>query len=458
MEKSQADTAVADLAKGGIQQKIYRLHSFLFGIDAACSRGDSETALGLGLRLLGFLESECKSIEDVTYIEPIKRQVLKKIATASQETQVDRLALEEARAASDFKFRQGKTIDVERIENEAFYRAFVQRSKPEDNAAHSTTKDISNNLVPETKNSTADVPHRDGVLDLGEEVNGFRSSKAPAQSRLTSLYTHAHQKVAETVLKDPDFLGVAPKAKYSAATLPSAGSYRRRATENRDNDRLPSPESEAKINPYSLNRKRPNNPYGAKRKPEKFKKASREVPKEVAREEMSSDDDSPSEPPSVSFVTAKQKLALDLAKKNGATPASNSYQSGPSTSFASRPPGKTLGMSRRGVRGSFIPPIRGANAPSAGAAVGAVSMPRGPSADNTATEDSTRKCMEMLAGPDGELPDKLKNLEPRLLEHVSNEIMDQDPNVRWDDIAGLEHAKKCVTEMVIYPLDRKSVV
>lgn len=115
---------------------------------------------------------------------------------------------------------------------------------------------------------------------------------------------------------DPDFLGVAPKAKYSAATLPSAGSYRRRATENRDNDRLPSPESEAKINPYSLNRKRPNNPYGAKRKPEKFKKASREVPKEVAREEMSSDDDSPSEPPSVSFVTAKQKLVRLLETWN----------------------------------------------------------------------------------------------------------------------------------------------
>ena len=43
----------------------------------------------------------------------------------------------------------------------------------------------------------------------------------------------------------------------------------------------------------------------------------------------------------------------------------------------------------------------------------------------------------LLAGPDGELPDRLRNLEPRLLEHVSNEIMDQDPNVRWDDIGKL---------------------
>lgn len=45
--------------------------------------------------------------------------------------------------------------------------------------------------------------------------------------------------------------------------------------------------------------------------------------------------------------------------------------------------------------------------------------------------------MEILCGPDGELPEKLKNLEPRLIEHVSNEIMDRDPNVRWDDIGNI---------------------
>lgn len=84
----------------------------------------------------------------------------------------------------------------------------------------------------------------------------------------------------------------------------------------------------------------------------------------------------------------------------------------------------------------------------------------------------------------------MRNLEPRLIEHVSNEIMDRDPNVRWDDIgnvkscssfclvhqiklavcilmklsmsfndhvAGLEHAKKCVNEMVVYPLQRPDI-
>ena len=45
--------------------------------------------------------------------------------------------------------------------------------------------------------------------------------------------------------------------------------------------------------------------------------------------------------------------------------------------------------------------------------------------------------MELLCGPDGELPEKLRNLEPRLIEHVSNEIMDKDPNVRWEDIGNI---------------------
>ncbi|EFJ06360.1 hypothetical protein SELMODRAFT_236550 [Selaginella moellendorffii] len=35
--------------------------------------------------------------------------------------------------------------------------------------------------------------------------------------------------------------------------------------------------------------------------------------------------------------------------------------------------------------------------------------------------------------------------------------MERDSNVRWDDIAGLDHAKKSVTEMVIWPLLRPDI-
>ena len=56
-----------------------------------------------------------------------------------------------------------------------------------------------------------------------------------------------------------------------------------------------------------------------------------------------------------------------------------------------------------------------------------------------------------MAGPDGELPDKLKNVEPKLIEHISNEIMDQDPNVRWDDIGELANGLvSCSLVYVLY--------
>ncbi|RHN50628.1 putative microtubule-severing ATPase [Medicago truncatula] len=62
--------------------------------------------------------------------------------------------------------------------------------------------------------------------------------------------------------------------------------------------------------------------------------------------------------------------------------------------------------------------------------------------------------LDILRGPDGLLPQKLRNLAPHHIEHVSNEIMDKYPDVHWDDIAGLAHAKKCVNEMAVFPLRR----
>ncbi|XP_059624640.1 ATPase family AAA domain-containing protein FIGL1-like [Cornus florida] len=77
--------------------------------------------------------------------------------------------------------------------------------------------------------------------------------------------------------------------------------------------------------------------------------------------------------------------------------------------------------------------------------------------DYNTLDDSTKRCLETLCGPKGEIPEKLRNLEPHHIEQVTNEIMERDPNVRWDDIAGLEHAKKSVTEMVIWPLLRPDI-
>ncbi|KAH9622512.1 hypothetical protein KSS87_005656, partial [Heliosperma pusillum] len=152
------------------------------------------------------------------------------------------------------------------------------------------------------------------------------------------------------------------------------------------------------------------------------------------------------------FVTARIKLEMDSRQKKGIGSSPNSSVSPSDYNSNSRGyGGKSYGVSRRGVRGNFVPPIR-----SNGSNTGNLTARIGGKCDDT-MEDSTKKCLELLCGPDGELPEKLRNLEPRLIEHVSNEIMDRDPNVRWDDIAGLEHAKKCVTEMVVWPLLRPDI-
>ncbi|KAF9299798.1 hypothetical protein BGZ74_008643 [Mortierella antarctica] len=49
---------------------------------------------------------------------------------------------------------------------------------------------------------------------------------------------------------------------------------------------------------------------------------------------------------------------------------------------------------------------------------------------------------------------RLKNIEPRMIETIKNEIMDSVPQVEWKDISGLEHAKETITEAVTWPLLR----
>ncbi|KAI3705506.1 hypothetical protein L1987_75745 [Smallanthus sonchifolius] len=148
------------------------------------------------------------------------------------------------------------------------------------------------------------------------------------------------------------------------------------------------------------------------------------------------------------FVTARTKLEMDVRHKRGLAGSPNPSVS-PQSDGTNRGYGVKSYGPRRGIRG-FVPPIR-----SNGGNTGNVTSRASKGED--ALDDSTKRCMDMLCGPDGELPEKLRNLEPRLIEHISNEIMDQDPNVRWDDIAGLHHAKKCVTEMVIWPLLRPDI-
>ncbi|ESL07120.1 katanin-like protein [Trypanosoma rangeli SC58] len=58
---------------------------------------------------------------------------------------------------------------------------------------------------------------------------------------------------------------------------------------------------------------------------------------------------------------------------------------------------------------------------------------------------------------DGSVPPILRPLDPKLVTQVAMEILEYGAgaaNVGWDDIAGLEHAKRSVEEAIVWPLRR----
>ena len=44
-----------------------------------------------------------------------------------------------------------------------------------------------------------------------------------------------------------------------------------------------------------------------------------------------------------------------------------------------------------------------------------------------------------------------------MIELIENEIMERQPNVTWDDIAGLDFAKKTINEIIIWPMQRPDI-
>lgn len=53
--------------------------------------------------------------------------------------------------------------------------------------------------------------------------------------------------------------------------------------------------------------------------------------------------------------------------------------------------------------------------------------------------------------------ERFKNIDPKMVEMIRNEIMDSGSPVHWEDIAGLEFVKKTVKEIVVFPLLRPDI-
>ncbi|KFP92142.1 PREDICTED: fidgetin-like protein 1 [Apaloderma vittatum] len=132
------------------------------------------------------------------------------------------------------------------------------------------------------------------------------------------------------------------------------------------------------------------------------------------------------------FRTAKEQLWVDQQKKSQNLP-----QRAPVSSYGGVK--KSLGAGRsRGPFGKFVPPV--------------------PKQDGN--ENGGAQCKPHAKGQtDPALPvdERLKNIEPKMVELIMHEIMDHGPPVNWDDIAGVEFAKATIKEIVVWPMLRPDI-
>ncbi|CAM6128927.1 unnamed protein product [Calypogeia fissa] len=446
--------------------KISRFHSLLFGTDVALANEDQETSLGLGLRLAGFLASEVKTPEDEVYIRKILLQVHDNIASACRATQSDRDVLELANCSTGFQFPKGRPTDRDRLTrskylSNVFPPTGTLQKEPEPSPARIGPTVQSEPSTSLRERAPAQNPSQTNSVERSESTSG----RNLCQSKLTSLYTGSRTNPGEKFRPPAAASGLQhSNSKPSSSRSLPAGEpcsspnsddqlNRKRGPSlefNRPAQKRLKPESEDE-NEYDYRRRSHSNGRPAtrgnsdddddRRRRSQNSYFSKNPGKTKPEQDDISDGDVQELP--TSFITARQQLAIQEAKKNKGNP-SPALKSNP-VNYGN----KTLGMRPRGPRGAFIPPFRNSK-------VNGGTSRFEENSDN-GVDESTRRCLEMLSGPDGELPDRLRNIEPKLLEHITNEIMERDPMVRWDDIAGLEHAKKCVTEMVIWPLLRPDI-
>ncbi|XP_072379253.1 fidgetin-like protein 1 isoform X1 [Diabrotica undecimpunctata] len=123
------------------------------------------------------------------------------------------------------------------------------------------------------------------------------------------------------------------------------------------------------------------------------------------------------------FKTAREELKTQSIQKFGTVSSSNTVQSNP---LAQK---KRIG-NRRGISNKFISPLR---------------------SNSESNEDIRQKEVEEP------IDERLKNIEPKMVELIKSEIMDCNTNLHWDNIAGLSFAKTAIQEAVVWPLLRPDI-
>jgi len=138
------------------------------------------------------------------------------------------------------------------------------------------------------------------------------------------------------------------------------------------------------------------------------------------------------------FKTAREQLVIDQHRKHGGGRGrGGGHAPQPAPVYGTGK--KSLGT-RRATNNKFVPPVRDEDGDG-----GVLVRKAGPGGANRSSEQ------------DEPVDERLKNIEPKMIELITNEIMDHGPPMTWEDIAGLEFAKKTIKEIVVWPMLRPDI-
>uniref|UniRef100_A0A146L3F9 Fidgetin-like protein 1 n=2 Tax=Lygus hesperus TaxID=30085 RepID=A0A146L3F9_LYGHE len=145
------------------------------------------------------------------------------------------------------------------------------------------------------------------------------------------------------------------------------------------------------------------------------------------------------------FKTAGEQLKIETQKKygnsHGSSYGGNNYSENTSGGYGNGKydPARFIKKSLGGkgvVNSKFVSPLI---------------------SNNSSTNGREMERQSSDSQGDEEVDERLKNIEPRMIELIKNEIMDCGSKITWDDIAGLHFAKTTIQEIVVWPMLRPDI-
>mmetsp|Transcript_14478 Transcript_14478/g.39206 ORF Transcript_14478/g.39206 Transcript_14478/m.39206 type:complete len:493 (-) Transcript_14478:596-2074(-) len=149
------------------------------------------------------------------------------------------------------------------------------------------------------------------------------------------------------------------------------------------------------------------------------------------------------------FQTARQKLATEQALKG--------QQQQPRSAFGMTMQPRMQGLAKPMKRPALVSQQQqqgagGVGGMARGGSMVSPAVAKALDADKPPESQFSEKVVALLGGPDGQVPPEIEKLDPKIVEMVCNEILDSGSSTGWDDIAGLENAKKLVHEIIVWPM------